>query len=413
MDSPSSDIHTTLKARFGFDDFRPGQEAVVRDVLAHRDLLAVMPTGGGKSLCFQLPAVLAPGVMIVVSPLIALMQDQVRLLTNSGIAATFLNSSLGGAEASQRLRDLEAGRYKLLYLAPERPRSFGQRFGEYLSVLIVGPVLVFSAIGITTALKNSAIAQWVLNLGVLGPFVFLVTQFIPYLLVVAAFTFLYAFIPNIRVRFTAALAGALLAGILWQSASLAFASFVSGATNYNAIYSGFAIVVFLLIWLYVGWLILLIGCQLSFYVQCREYLMPSAHTPFLSAFSSEYLALSIVGIVGQRFMNGQPGPQRDELAKLLGSSPEHVDVCVQILLHHKILLEAEQELPTLMPARDFGGLTLGELWLLIRSGFDSDGLPIKSEFGRRMRSLVAAAERGFAEGDGKRSVRDWLIEQAP
>src|SRR5579872_3297894 len=81
-----------LKRWFGFEAFRPGQEAVVRDALDGRDLLAIMPTGGGKSLCFQLPALLRRGVMVVVSPLIALMQDQARLLADMGIPATFLNS---------------------------------------------------------------------------------------------------------------------------------------------------------------------------------------------------------------------------------------------------------------------------------------------------------------------------------
>ena len=87
IDSPATLI-ADLKRHFGFDTFRTGQESVVRDALAGRDLLAVMPTGGGKSLCFQLPAVLRSGVMLVVSPLIALMQDQVRLLIQNGIAAT-------------------------------------------------------------------------------------------------------------------------------------------------------------------------------------------------------------------------------------------------------------------------------------------------------------------------------------
>ncbi|MGH8528285.1 MAG: DNA helicase RecQ [Nevskiales bacterium] len=109
-----------LKKYFGFDTFRPGQEAVVRDALAGRDLLAVMPTGGGKSLCFQLPAVLQPGVMIVVSPLIALMQDQVRLLADMGIAASFLNSSLSAREVAERTESLLSGEVKLLYVAPER-----------------------------------------------------------------------------------------------------------------------------------------------------------------------------------------------------------------------------------------------------------------------------------------------------
>jgi len=118
--SSRASLLPALKQHFGFDAFRPGQEAIVRDALAQRDLLAVMPTGGGKSLCFQLPALLMPGVMIVVSPLIALMQDQVRLLEDNGIAATFLNSSLKGGEATERMAALLRGEIKLLYLAPER-----------------------------------------------------------------------------------------------------------------------------------------------------------------------------------------------------------------------------------------------------------------------------------------------------
>lgn len=113
-------LEAALKQWFGFDAFRPGQEVVVRDALAGRDLLAIMPTGGGKSLCFQLPALLRPGIMIVVSPLIALMQDQVRLLAANGIPATFLNSSLSSAEFADRCRRLLAGEFRLLYLAPER-----------------------------------------------------------------------------------------------------------------------------------------------------------------------------------------------------------------------------------------------------------------------------------------------------
>jgi ATP-dependent DNA helicase RecQ len=118
MSSP--DLASALKRCFGFDSFRPGQEAIVRAALSGRDVLAIMPTGGGKSLCFQLPAVLQSGLTIVVSPLIALMHDQVRLLQNNGIAATFVNSTLESSEAATRLAAAGRGEHKLLYLAPER-----------------------------------------------------------------------------------------------------------------------------------------------------------------------------------------------------------------------------------------------------------------------------------------------------
>jgi ATP-dependent DNA helicase RecQ len=122
-DTPNSqaeDIHGALKRIFGFDHFRAGQESVVQDALAGRDVLALMPTGGGKSLCFQLPALLQAGVTLVVSPLIALMQDQVRLLRDNDIPASFINSSLEPMELSRRTTALLRGEYKLFYLAPER-----------------------------------------------------------------------------------------------------------------------------------------------------------------------------------------------------------------------------------------------------------------------------------------------------
>ena len=116
----SMDLLTPLKQHFGYDAFRPLQREIVEDALAGRDVFALMPTGGGKSLCFQLPALLREGLTIVVSPLIALMKDQVDALQASGIAATFLNSTLVAEEAKARWRGLHRGEYRMLYVAPER-----------------------------------------------------------------------------------------------------------------------------------------------------------------------------------------------------------------------------------------------------------------------------------------------------
>ncbi len=114
------DLAGALKKHFGYSKFRPLQEEIVKDALAGRDVFALMPTGGGKSLCFQLPALLRDGLTIVVSPLISLMKDQVDALQTSGIEATFLNSSLDRHEAVTRLQGLNRGQYRMLYVAPER-----------------------------------------------------------------------------------------------------------------------------------------------------------------------------------------------------------------------------------------------------------------------------------------------------
>ena len=117
-DSPN--LLALLKQYFGYASFRPLQEEIIRDALAGKDVIALLPTGGGKSLCFQLPALARDGLTVVVSPLIALMKDQVDALTASGVPATFLNSSLNANDARARLRGLHNGEYRLLYAAPER-----------------------------------------------------------------------------------------------------------------------------------------------------------------------------------------------------------------------------------------------------------------------------------------------------
>lgn len=128
---PLDRARDVLFQRFGHRDFRPGQAAIIETVLAGRDVLAVMPTGSGKSLCYQLPAVVREGCALVVSPLIALMKDQVDALQAQGIAATYVNSSLSPREQQERLQACRAGAYDLLYIAPERFRS--PRFVEAVS----------------------------------------------------------------------------------------------------------------------------------------------------------------------------------------------------------------------------------------------------------------------------------------
>ena len=120
MSAFDSDLVLLLKRTFGYGTFRPLQREIIDASLAGKDVFALLPTGGGKSLCFQLPALVRPGLTVVVSPLIALMKDQVDALQASGVAATFLNSSVAGDEARSRLRGLHRGEYKLLYVAPER-----------------------------------------------------------------------------------------------------------------------------------------------------------------------------------------------------------------------------------------------------------------------------------------------------
>ncbi|ODH02178.1 ATP-dependent DNA helicase RecQ [Nostoc sp. KVJ20] len=146
-------LEQALKYHFGYDQFRPGQRQIIEDALQNRDLMVVMPTGGGKSLCFQLPALLKNGLTVVVSPLIALMQDQVEALRNNNINATFLNSSLNPYKVRSREEAILNGKVKLLYVAPERLLS--ERFLPFLD-------LVKEKIGISSFAIDEAhcVSEW-------------------------------------------------------------------------------------------------------------------------------------------------------------------------------------------------------------------------------------------------------------
>ncbi|BAZ53699.1 ATP-dependent DNA helicase RecQ [Nostoc sp. NIES-4103] len=146
-------LEQALKYHFGYDRFRPGQRQIIEDALQNRDLLVVMPTGGGKSLCFQLPALMKKGLTVVVSPLIALMQDQVEALRNNNISATFLNSSLNAYKVRSREDAILSGKVRLLYVAPERLLS--ERFLPFLD-------LVHHQVGISTFAIDEAhcVSEW-------------------------------------------------------------------------------------------------------------------------------------------------------------------------------------------------------------------------------------------------------------
>ena len=130
--------HYVLKKYFGYETFRPGQELLIDSILSGRDVLGIMPTGAGKSLCYQVPALLLPGITVVVSPLISLMNDQVRALNDAGVHAAYINSALTDRQITKALQYAAEGRYKIIYVAPERLGTYEfSRFVNYVDISMV------------------------------------------------------------------------------------------------------------------------------------------------------------------------------------------------------------------------------------------------------------------------------------
>ena len=291
-------------------------------------------------------------------------------------------------------------------------RGLGERYSRYLSVLLVGPILVFSAAGITAVAFNSAIVQGVVAIEPFGLLVSAVGKLIPYALVIGAFTFFYMFIPNARVRFMPALGGGIAGGILWQSAGWAFAVFVASSTRYAAIYSGFAILVLFLIWLYVSWLILLFGAAVSFYLQHPEYLYSTRGEQPLSNRMRERLALAAMSHIASHFFEGQPPWTLERLAQRLGTPMHGVAAVLSALESRGLLVRSRDDPPAYLPARDLADVSIAELVSAIRTaGEDRFINPASLSIPAEAEDLFQRLERTFVATLGDVSLEALAAER--
>jgi membrane protein len=184
------------------------------------------------------------------------------------------------------------------------PRKLARRFSDYLSAILVGPVLVFAAVTITATLQNNAFVKSLLALQALGVVLLFLLRLVPYLTLWGAFTFVYIFIPNTRVKVRSALIGGLIAAILWQTVGWGFARFVASSTQYYAIYSSFAILLLFLLWLHIGWVIVLLGAQVAYAHQHIHFFQGDRQLLAQSPAGRERLALHMMLLVGRNFYHG-------------------------------------------------------------------------------------------------------------
>lgn len=234
----------------------------------------------------------------------------------------------------------------------QRGRPMAQRVSGYLSVILIGPVLVFSALGITASVMSTEVVQQIASIQPFGLLIEFVTHLLPYLLVIAAFAFIYLFIPNTRVNVVSALVGAVVAGILWQTTGWAFASFVVTSSKYTAIYSAFATLIMFMIWLYLTWLILLLGASIAFYHQYPNYLTLHRKTLVLSSRLKEQLGLLVMYMVGHsQYHEGEDEWTADRLAERLNVPLDVLESVLQTLDEASLLIRSSDEPAHFLPAR--------------------------------------------------------------
>ncbi len=224
----------------------------------------------------------------------------------------------------------------------EEGRPLARRITDYLSVVLLGPVFVFTAFGLMASSQSHWLVQRVMEIQPFGSLIVALTNLLPFLFMCGIFTFLYKFVPNTSVNFSSALVGGVTAGIIWQIAGMAFAAFVASSGKYSAIYSSFAVLILFLIWLYVGWLIVLAGAQVAYYHQHPSAYLLHLGRKHQTPLFREYLTLALLGHITTRFLAGKPPLKGEQLARVQHVPLTMVESLLSDLIQANILVHTDK-----------------------------------------------------------------------
>jgi membrane protein len=308
------------------------------------------------------------------------------------------------------LNKIEGGLNEVWHI--RRPRSVIERFSNYLSVVLVGPLLIFGAMGLTATLTSHQVTQRIADIEPFGTLLIWASTVMPYVLVIGAFTFIYIFVPNTRVRFNAALTGAVIAGLAWQTTGWVFAQVVATSARYTAIYSGFAGLMFFIIWLYLTWLILLYGGKIAFYVQNPRFVTRAAVQRMFGHRDREYLALAVMYLIARAYVAGERHCTFDWLCRQLNVRGDVLEPVIDQLEERNLLMTADSpQGHGFVPGRDPAHVPVRTILGAVRE------TPGPADPDTRMRSLDAVANLGarlessVQETVGDMNLREFVEEK--
>ena len=291
------------------------------------------------------------------------------------------------------------------------PRRLARRFSDYLSAIVVGPVLVFAAVTITATLQNNAIVHALASLQAFGAVILFLLRLIPYITLWGAFTFVYIFIPNTRVRLSSALVGGLVAALLWQTVGWGFAVFVTSSTRYYVIYSSFAILLLFLLWLHVGWMIVLLGAQVAYAHQYIHFYQREHDLLAQSTSGREKLALQLLVLIGRNFYQGLDPINVLELSNRMRLPAGVIKELLQMLTQTRVLISLADE-ESFVLGRDPQSISIKEILDSVRNGGKkanllSDGNQEESQVNELLLKVDQSVSKAL-EGQNLRT----LIERA-
>jgi len=241
----------------------------------------------------------------------------------------------------------------------------------------------------------------------------IIGDLIPYVLVILAFTFVYIFMPNTRVRIVPALIGGTVAGVAWETTGWVFGKFVVNSSHYTAIYSGFAILIMFMIWLFVSWLILLLGTSIAFYCQHPEHLSARRDQMEIGAEHMEKLSLLVMFYIGRHYYLKQTGWKLDQLARWLGVPVNVAEMILNKLHAHELILQTREPSPPYVPAQDLETLPVGDILDAVRSDDHHDGmmqwrLPEEPT----VEALLGSRDSAVAQAMHRQTLKDMVLSDA-
>jgi membrane protein len=256
----------------------------------------------------------------------------------------------------------------------EASRSLARQFTEIVSMGVLGPLVLFTVLGIMAGALSNAYVGTLIDF---GPVRFLITQVskvVPYAVLIATFTFLYMMIPNTRVRLSSALVGATVAGIAWGATGWAFATFVVKSAQYVAVYSAFASLVVFMIWLYAAWLILLVGCSIAFYFQKRRHLSPVIGLALLTSRQQQRMAVHALLLIHEAFEKGENSWTVERLSQRLHLPMESIQEIEKVLRDAGFIAHSAENPSRLIPSRPARLVRIADVIEALRRKRDMGGI---------------------------------------
>jgi membrane protein len=397
------------------DDYRNGVFSASASSLAYTTLLAFVPLlalSFALAKAFGVHNMLAPVLLNFLEPIgskskeltetVVGYVDKINVKVLGTVGLAFLLYT-----AISTIQQIETAFNHLWQI--KKPRNFLQKFRDYLSVALVAPLLMVSSIGMTTTIMNNSFILKIEQIEPFGTLLLYAGKIIPYFLVIITFTMIYYLLPNTKVRFRSALAGGVFAGILWETLSWAFAKFLVSTAQYSAIYSGFALVLVFMIWLYFNWMIMLIGVKVAYYSQFPATLRMKVDRDIFAERFKYRLAVTLMYMIGHHHYQGLSRWTLNTITRHLRLPVAPVLETLNALVDDKIILLIREDM-TYIPARDLETIKVSELFSAVERQIHGNTVFSNPEFpGSAIDNVITKLDNGIMQSLADETVKSLIL----